>query len=154
MLSAIRSGRPVCCMPGSVIRRMRFAPYWERSKPISSAAPAPNFRGGAPQVKTLSSVGTSGPALIATRLPSRRLLRTARHSRVVRALRSELELLDLLGVVAEDDGGVGPLGDAADLLHRCVELAHVVDDGGGCGGRAVALAHVHGVRREDHRPGV
>src|SRR4051794_5971937 len=121
MLSAIRSGRPVCCMPGSVIRRMRFAPYWERSKPISSAAPAPNFRGGAPQVKTLSSVGTSGPALIVARLPSRRrLLRTADHSRVVRALRGQLELLDLLRVVAEDDGGVGLLGDTADLLHRRV----------------------------------
>src|SRR6195952_4458195 len=105
MLSAIRSGRPVCCMPRWGIGGRRFPRYGESSNPISSAAPAPNFRGGAPQVKTLSSVGTSGPALIVARLPSRRLLQTADHSRVVRALRGELELLDLLGVVAQDDGG-------------------------------------------------
>src|SRR3954467_3063233 len=123
----MRSGRPVCCMPGSVISRMRLAPYWARSKPISSQAPAPNFSGGAPHVNTDSSVGTGGTVMRGLR------------SGVVAAVAHGLELVDLLGVVAEDDRRVGLLGDTADLLDRRVELAHVVDDRRRRRGRAVAL---------------
>ena len=54
--SAIRAGIPSSLIPGSVRMRTRLAPNWAISKPISSTAPAPNFSGGAPQVKMVSSV--------------------------------------------------------------------------------------------------
>jgi hypothetical protein len=52
--SAARSGMPVAATPSSVMISTRDSPSWPQSKPISSIAPAPNFSGGAPQVKTVS----------------------------------------------------------------------------------------------------
>jgi hypothetical protein len=46
--SATRWGRPVLANAGSVTTRTRDAPSWERSYPISSDAPGPNFSCGAP----------------------------------------------------------------------------------------------------------
>src|SRR5215469_11352903 len=52
---AMRAGTPSSLIRGSVRMRTRRAPCWAMSKPISSTAPGPNFSGGAPQVKMLSS---------------------------------------------------------------------------------------------------
>ena len=46
--SAMRCGEPVAATPLSVTTSTRRAPSWARSKPISSAAPGPNFRLGEP----------------------------------------------------------------------------------------------------------
>ena len=54
--SAMRAGMPSALIWGSVRISTRLAPNWAISKPISSTAPAPNFSGGAPQVKMVSSV--------------------------------------------------------------------------------------------------
>ena len=54
--SAMRAGMPSALIWGSVRMSTRLAPNWAISKPISSTAPAPNFSGGAPQVKMVSSV--------------------------------------------------------------------------------------------------
>src|SRR6266516_3103984 len=62
--SATRAGMPSSLTLGSVRMRTRRAPYWAISKPISSTAPAPNFSGGAPQVKMLSP-GGSAPVVAA-----------------------------------------------------------------------------------------
>ena len=48
MWSAMRCGTPVAAMPRSVTSSTLRAPNWVRSKPISSAAPGPNFNCGAP----------------------------------------------------------------------------------------------------------
>src|SRR2546430_4424658 len=63
-------------MPGRLLggwvkMRTRRAPYWAMSKPISSTAPAPNFSGGAPQVKMVSSVGSApvAAAIAGSHLP-------------------------------------------------------------------------------------
>src|SRR3954468_9911029 len=144
--SAIRCGRPAECTVASVMISTRSTPYWDRSKPISSTAPGPNFRGGAPQVKIVSSVcGVSYVAVIG---------RAPRPGSAVAAGGRRAQLVDLVGVVAEDHGRVRLLGDAADLLHRGVELLEVVHDRGGHGGRPVAGTHVDGVGGEDHRAGL
>ena len=57
--SAIRAGMPSALTLGSVRISTRLAPNWAISNPISSTAPAPNFSGGAPQVKMVSSVRAS-----------------------------------------------------------------------------------------------
>src|SRR5215475_3219735 len=57
--SATRAGMPSPLILGSVRMSTRRAPNWAMSKPISSTAPAPNFSGGAPQVKMLSSAGSA-----------------------------------------------------------------------------------------------
>src|SRR5215468_9265214 len=54
---ATRAGTPSPLIRGSVRMSTRRAPCWGMSKPISSTAPGPNFSGGAPQVKMLSSAG-------------------------------------------------------------------------------------------------
>src|SRR5215813_12786974 len=69
--SATRAGRPSSLILGSVRMSTRRAPCWAMSKPISSTAPAPNFSGGAPQVKMLSSVGSApvAAAIAGSHLP-------------------------------------------------------------------------------------
>src|SRR5215831_17909887 len=52
---ATRAGMPSPLILGSVRMSTRRAPCWAMSKPTSSTAPGPNFSGGAPQVKMLSS---------------------------------------------------------------------------------------------------
>ena len=52
----MRCGIPSALMPGSVRISTRFTPNPDMSKPISSVDPAPNFSGGAPQVKIVSSM--------------------------------------------------------------------------------------------------
>src|SRR4051812_8292895 len=144
--SAIRCGRPAECTLASVMISTRSTPYWDRSKPISSTAPGPNFRGGAPQGKIVSSVcGVSYVAVIG---------RAPRPGSAVVAGGRRAQLVDLVGVVAEDHGRVRLLGDAADLLHRGVELLEVVHDRGGHGGRPVAGAHVDGGGGGEHRGGL
>ena len=61
--SAMRAGMPSALIWGSVRMSTRLAPNWAISKPISSTAPAPNFSGGAPQVKMVSSVRLT-PSLV------------------------------------------------------------------------------------------
>src|SRR5215831_21227745 len=72
--SAIRAGMPSPLILGSVRMSTRRAPCWAMSKPISSTAPGPNFSGGAPQVKMLSSAGLSlvSAAIAGSHLPGTR----------------------------------------------------------------------------------
>src|SRR4051812_2882801 len=56
IISRTRCGCPVAATPGSVITSTRCTPYVERSWPISSDAPLPNFSCGAPYVKTVSGL--------------------------------------------------------------------------------------------------
>src|SRR6185312_2682614 len=112
--SWIRFGMPVPLIVESVTMSTRLTLYWLISNPISSSAPAPNFSGGAPQVKIVSSVRS----LVSVIAPSSRV-GAGRHS----------QLGDLLRVVAEHHRGVALLGDAAQLLDRGVPALEVVDDG-------------------------
>ena len=58
----MRCGMPIALIVGSVRMRTRLTLNWAISKPISSTAPAPNFSGGAPQVKMVSSVRSTPSA--------------------------------------------------------------------------------------------
>src|SRR3954447_19582704 len=51
----MRCGAPIALTPGSVTIKTRRTPKPVISSPPSSAAPGPNFSGGAPQVKIVSS---------------------------------------------------------------------------------------------------
>src|ERR1700754_543307 len=142
----MRCGAPSEWIPGSVTISTRFAPKPAISKPTSSEAPAPNFKGGAPQVKIVSSVSsTSGTVMYFASAGKVR-----RRASRVRALRRQTQLVDLLGVVPEHHRGVGVLLDAPKLLHRCIELLEVVDDGRGRGGRGVGLPPVEPLGGAEH----
>src|SRR5215218_7121408 len=145
---------PVSATPRSVTTSTRSTPSWARSCPSSSTAPVPYFSGGAPQVKTVS---VDNSTMLASFRPSRPgdpalrggLALLPRGLGVV-GVGGVLQFLALLGLVAEHERGVGPLGDAPDLLNRAQPGLVIPDDRGSDWRRPVALAQVDCVGGEDH----